>query len=190
MDKKVSAQSFKTYRNWQRYILTAMTAKPKLTRGCVRPTLVAYCLAMASHGTNGIGCYASDPRIASELGMYDGRAVRPYRHEALRLGWFVRTGESKGRTQVLDIAIPADDASEQNCSVPTGSVGIVSNDTAEPAEPVIPAEPKHDAWIDADKDTDEVLKVCLGCEPLLGSHSFDELRVIHAQALLGVPHAP
>jgi hypothetical protein len=107
MDGKVSKESFKAYRDWQRYILRAT---PKLSEGCTKPTLIAYCFAMAFHGGNGIGCYASDARIAKELGMYDDRSVRPYRHEALRLGWFVWTGEKKGRTQVLDIAIPSDDA--------------------------------------------------------------------------------
>lgn len=105
MDKKVSADSFKVYRNWQRYILKT---HPKLTHGRIRPTLILYCLVMASHGTNGIGCYASNEKIAKEVGMYDGRSVKPYRDEALRLGWFVLTGESRGRVQVMDIAIPAD----------------------------------------------------------------------------------
>jgi hypothetical protein len=179
MDQKASNDgTLKAKRAWERYILKA---EPKLTRGCKKWTLLAYCFAMAFHGRNGIGCYASDSLIASELGMYDYRSVSPYRHEALRLGWFVWNGEKKGRAQVLDIAIPAD--AEMATKVATKPA------ETKPAEPVIPAEPKHDAWIDADKDTDEVLKVCLGCEPLLGSHSLDELRAIHAQALLGVSDA-
>ena len=108
MDEKVTRESFKAYRDWQRYILAAMTTKPKLTDKCARPTLVAYCLAMATHGTNGLGCYASDARIARELGMYDYKSVSPYRNEALRLGWFTPNGKRHGRAKELDISIPSD----------------------------------------------------------------------------------
>jgi hypothetical protein len=105
MDQKVSKDSFKAYRDWHRYILKA---KPKLSDGHTKATLLAYCFAMASHGANGLGCYASDRVIAGELGMYDFRSALPYRNEAVRLGWFVWNGKRKGRTKVLDIAIPAD----------------------------------------------------------------------------------
>lgn len=103
MDEKVSKQSFAAYCAWHKYI---KNAEPKLTKGLVKSTLFAYCAAMAVDGTNGLGCYTSDATIARQLGLYDARAVRPYRHEALRLGWFVWTGEMHGRAQVLDIAIP------------------------------------------------------------------------------------
>ncbi len=115
MNQKVTPESFKAYRDWGRYILKA---KPKLGRGHTKATLIAYCFAMASHGTNGLGCYASDGVIAEELGMYDFRSVLPYRNEALRLGWFVWNGERRGRAKVLDIAIPADDETSINVDVP------------------------------------------------------------------------
>jgi len=122
MDQKATNDgTLKTYRAWQRYILKA---KPKLTKGCTAQTLKLYCLAMAFHGRNGIGCYTSDAVIADEMCMYDARSVRPYRHEALRLGWFVWTGKTIGRSQVLDIAIPADEVGiDTNLSVPTTPVG-------------------------------------------------------------------
>lgn len=174
MDQKVSRESFKAYRDWQRYILKA---KPELTRGCTKSTLLAYCFAMASHGTNGLGCYASDATIAKELGKGQAKLVRPYRHEALRLGWFAWAGEARGRTKVLDIAIPADDDTSTKVDVPA---------IAKPADTESPAEPRHDAWIDS-KDDD--LRYCLACEPLQGSHSIDELWVIHAKAI-GVLSTP
>jgi len=82
MDKKVSAESFKAYRDWQRYILAS---EPKLepikTKRGTRPRsklrLLAYCFAMASHGTNGLGCYASDATIAC------GRAAAWWRASAM-----------------------------------------------------------------------------------------------------------
>lgn len=105
MDEKTTKQAFKEYRDWQRYILSS---NPALSKGRSKVILLAYCFAMASHGTNGIGCYASDRVIARELGLYDFRSVLPYRNEAIRLGWFAWTGERKGRAKVLDIAIPDD----------------------------------------------------------------------------------
>jgi hypothetical protein len=115
MDQKVTPESFKAYRAWQKYMLAT---HPKLSNGCTEPTLKLYCFAMASHGANGLGCYASDAVIAKETGKNQAKLIRPYRHEALRLGWFVRTGGTKGRTQVLDIAIPADIESGTRIPIP------------------------------------------------------------------------
>ena len=119
MDEKTTKQAFKEYRDWQRYILSS---NPDLTKGRSKVILIAYCFAMTSHGTYGIGCYASDKLIAGELGMYDQRSVRPYRHEALRLGWLAWNGERKGRAKILSIAIPeskpADDEFPRFGSVP------------------------------------------------------------------------
>jgi hypothetical protein len=105
MDQKVTKESFKAYRDWQRHILAS---KPKLSNGIRRVTLIAYCLAMASHGANGQRCFASDATLAGEIGLNEAKRVLPYRHEAIRLGWFALTGEHKGRVKVLDIAIPED----------------------------------------------------------------------------------
>jgi hypothetical protein len=108
MDDKVTKDSFKAYRDWQRYILRT---KPKLTSGIRRATLIAWCLAMASHGANGQRCFASDVTLANEIGLNESKRVAPYRHEAIRLGWFAETGEHKGRVKVLSIATPDGDAS-------------------------------------------------------------------------------
>jgi hypothetical protein len=124
MDEKVSKDSFKAYRDWQRYILKT---KPKLSPKIRRVTLIAYCLAMASHGTNGLGCYAGDGTVAEELGMYDSKAVRPYRHEAMCLGWFVWNGERRGRAKVLDIAIPADDETSVRTEVPADDGSLLAS---------------------------------------------------------------
>lgn len=115
MDEKVTRDSFKAYRDWQRYILKT---KPELSKGCKRTTLLAYCFAMASHGTNGLGCHAGDGTVAEELGMYDSKAVRPYRHEAMRLGWFAWNGKRKGNAKVLDVAIPADEEKLVRTEIP------------------------------------------------------------------------
>jgi hypothetical protein len=110
MDQKVTPESFKAKRDWDSYILKA---KPKLTKGCVKSTLVSYCFAMAEKGANGLGCFASDATIADELDLYDYRAVSPYRNEAMRLGWFVWNGKRRGRAKVLDITIPEDGESPE-----------------------------------------------------------------------------
>jgi hypothetical protein len=179
MDEKVSKESFKAYRDWQRYILKS---EPKLdgietksgTKGRTKLVLVAYCFVMASHGTNGLNCYASDAVIAKELGLYDYRSVRLYRLEALRLGWFAWTGEKKGRSQVLDIAIPADGERGENSS------REVIPAVTRPADTESPAVAEHDAWINPEDDD---LRDCPACEPLLGSRSLDELRVIHTEEI-------
>ena len=154
MDDKVSAQSFKTYRDWQRYILKS---HPKLTKGCAKATLVAYCFAMSSHGTNGLGCYTSDAVIANELGLYDHRAVRPYRHEALRLGWLAWTGEMKGRSQVLDVAIPEENPGQDHIRV-TSKLAGASN-------------VEH---IDV-----PLLRHCPACKPNIGRMADSEIFRIH-----------
>jgi hypothetical protein len=148
MDEKVSKASFKAYRDWQRYI---KRARPKLSKGLKKSTLVAYCLSMAVDGTNGLGCYTSDATIADELDMYDYKSVSPYRNEALRLGWFVWTGEMHSRSRVLDIAIPADDA-------------MVSRETSN-----LPADPRR--TIPAD---DEPKCNCYGCWKGTGCDELEE----------------
>lgn len=149
-------EDFAAYKRWEKYILGT---HPELPKGIRRPNLIAYCLAMAIKGFNGLDCYASDETIGKEIGIANRSVVAKYRKLAIELGWFAWNGKRKGRAKVLDIAIPAD---------------------AKPADTESPAEPKHDAWIDS-KDDD--LRYCLACEPLLGSHSIDELWEIHAEAL-------
>lgn len=160
MDEKVSKTSFKAYRDWQRYI---RKAHPKLSKGLVKSKLLLYCLAMASDGANGIGCYTSDATIAEDCELYDARSVRPYRHEALRLGWLVWTGEMHGRAQVLNIAVP---------------------EVGESA-----AQPKRDNMsrlaAPAKHDTSTAPYYCPACEPLIskarrGELTTAEVLSIHA----------
>jgi hypothetical protein len=108
MDQKVTPESFKAYRDWERYILST---HPKLPKGFKRATLIAYALAMAVKGTNGLDCYASDSLIAGELEIYRRGRIGEYRRLALELGWFVRTGKRNGRAEVLSIAIPSETVS-------------------------------------------------------------------------------
>jgi hypothetical protein len=104
MNQKVTSESFKAYRDWERYILST---HPKLPKGFKRATLIAYVLAMAEKGSNGLDCFASDSTIAGELEIYRRGLVGNYRRLALDLGWFVRTGKRRGRAEVLSIAIPS-----------------------------------------------------------------------------------
>jgi len=159
MDQKVSKESFKAYRDWQRYILAS---EPKLSNGCTKATLVAYCFAMASHGANGQRCFASDATLAGEIGLNEAKRVLPYRHEAIRLGWFAETGEHKGRVKVLSIATPEDDA----------LAGI-------PAD--VPAVTKP---ADAEHDTSTSMAMCAACRPYIAKvyakeMTMDELREVH-----------
>ncbi len=98
MNQKVTPESFDAYRAWQKYILST---HPKLPTGFKRATLVAYALAMAIKGTNGLDCFASDSTIAGELEIYRRGLIGNYRRLALELGWFVRTGKRRGRAEVL-----------------------------------------------------------------------------------------
>jgi hypothetical protein len=159
MDQKVSKESFKAYRDWQRYILKS---KPKLSAKIRRVTLIAYCLAMASHGANGQGCFASDPTLAEEIGLNEAKRVAPYRHEAIRLGWFALTGEEKGRVKVLDIAIPEDDTLAR---IPADVPAVTK-----------PADTEH--------DTSTSMAMCDACKPYIAKiyakeMTMDELRQVH-----------
>lgn len=98
---RVDAESFSRYRAWQKYILSE---HPKIP-GYRKAYLYAYCVAMAEKGFNGKNCFAGDALIARQLGVKRD-VVTKYRHLALKLGWFVKTGERRGRAEVLDIAIP------------------------------------------------------------------------------------
>ena len=143
MDKNKKAKTpLEIKWDWERYILNA---EPKLSKGCTKSTLIAYCFAMAMKGTNGLGCYASDARIARELDKRQAKLVRPYRHEALRLGWFVWNGEMEGRSQKLDIAIPE--------VVESAGQRITDNMS------VIPEDAKHTADVSP--------LDCSACQPLL-----------------------
>ena len=169
MNDKVTKESFTAYRNWQRYILATRPAIPPRYEGCTRPTLLLYCFVMASHGTNGLGCFASDKTIAEEIGMYDFRSVMWYRRLAVDLGWFVWNGERRGRTKVLDIAIPKDEETTRR--------RVVSAEP-KPAEDV----PKV---TDAGHDRSTAPGYCAACRPFFarvasGEMTVDQLFKIHA----------
>ena len=167
------AEKFTAYTRWLRYI---HDTHPELPKGIKRATLLAYCQAQARNGSYGIDCFASDTRIAEELEINHRDIIAAYRKFAIELGWFVPNGRKDRRVVGLNIAIPKDGK-----VVPNGPRDPIPAAT-KPADTESPAEPKHDAWI-GPEDDDDVIAVCLGCEPLLGTHSFDELRVIHAEAI-------
>jgi len=100
---KFTSEDFKNYTDWQKYILHT---HPEIPAECRRPTLIAFCLVLASHGSAGLDCYASDVTLAKELGI-SRRFLPKYRQLAIELGWFVPNGEQKYRVQHLDISVPA-----------------------------------------------------------------------------------
>lgn len=102
---KTTKEEFAAYMRWQKYILSTY---PDLPKGCKRPTLIAYALAMAIHGTNGLDCFASDSRMKEALGLTNRGTVAKYRKLALNLGWFVRNGKRRGRAESLDVSIPSE----------------------------------------------------------------------------------
>jgi hypothetical protein len=156
----MAKEDFSTYKRWQKYILAT---HPQLPKGCLRTNLIAYCLAMAIKGYNGLGCYASDSTIGDEIGIANREVVSKYRRLAIDLGWFTWNGERRGRAKVLDIAIPADDVCERS---------------------PVPAETKH--------DPDMAPAYCAACQPLIaqvydGKLTMDQLREVHSGDELNVP---
>jgi hypothetical protein len=169
------AEKFTAYAGWLRYI---HETHPELPKGIRRSTLLAYCQAQARAGSYGLNCFASDTLIAKQLEIKLRTRIAPYRKLAIELGWFVPNGKRDRRVVGLDIAIPKDNKPRpQLADVP--AVAIPAD--IKPAEPVIPAEPEHEDWINPEDD-DELI-YCRACEPLVRSHSLDELRVIHKQAI-------
>lgn len=100
---RTTKEDFALYMRWQKYILSTY---PDMPKGIARPTLIAYCFAMAVKGTNGKGCFASDTVIGRQIGISHRGIIGRYRVFAIDVGWFKRTGERKGRAEVLDISIP------------------------------------------------------------------------------------
>ena len=80
---RTTPDDFALYKRWQKYILDT---RPALPKGIARPTLIAYCLAMAIHGSNGKGCFASDETIGAEIGISHRDIVGRYRNFAVDLG--------------------------------------------------------------------------------------------------------
>jgi hypothetical protein len=99
---ELSKQTQRQYFDWQRHILKS---QPKIPRECHRPTLIAFCLTLAIHGSHGLDCYASDSLIAREIGV--GRKyLAKYRRVAIELGWFTPNGIKRNRVEHVDISIP------------------------------------------------------------------------------------
>lgn len=109
---------YRNYTDWQKYILETFPELPEAdmhtsdTTGKVyslggynRVTLIAYCLVQASHGRNGLGCFASDATIARELGV-NRSTIAKYHKLAVDLGWFVPNGQKRNRVESLDISVP------------------------------------------------------------------------------------
>jgi hypothetical protein len=164
----ITKDDFKAYTDWQKHILAT---QPKLPKGRKRVTLIAYCFAMASHGRCGLGCFASDVTIGKEIGIANRDIVGKYRRLALDLGWFVRTGERRGRGEVLNIAMSSD-VEETPVIVDTSDI---EDDTEEmpavqPAKTPVAGE--HNAWFP---------EFCKTCSPLIesGEYTQDELWDIH-----------
>jgi len=168
----ITKDDFKAYTNWQKHILATHPEMPKHRK---RLTLIAYCLAMASHGRCGLGCFASDATIGKEIGIANRDIVGNYRRLALDLGWFARTGERRGRGEVLNIAIPAD----------IEKTPVIEDDTEElPAETPArtPVVGKHNAMIP---------EFCKTCSPLIesGEYTQDELWGIHEDSMRATSNA-
>jgi hypothetical protein len=99
---KLASEDFKNYTDWQRYTLKT---HPVIPKDCRRATLIAFCLTLAFHGTQGMDCYAGDSCLSEELGV-NRKYLSKYRRLAVELGWFVPNGRKKNRVESLDIAIP------------------------------------------------------------------------------------
>lgn len=111
---KITSADFKRYTDWQKFILRA---QPELPKDCQRPTLIAFCLTLAIHGSAGRGCYVSDTLLGEELGI--GRKyLAKYRRLAKDLGWFVPSSEKVNRVESLNIAIPLESDEIRNLAKP------------------------------------------------------------------------
>lgn len=100
--REVTEKDFDNLRAWEKYI---RGCKVPYVRGQPRKaSLLAYSFVMASYGTNGLYCFASDETIAADLQCRRDDAGR-YRKAVIELGWF-RVVKRIKRATVLDIAIP------------------------------------------------------------------------------------
>jgi hypothetical protein len=108
----ITAGDFAYQRNWERFILGYRGALPKNIR---KPTLIAYCFAMAQSGSAGIDCFKSDATIAAEIGIYHRGDIAKYRRCALGLGWFIVV-KCVGRARHLDIQIPNEPVECAGCT--------------------------------------------------------------------------
>lgn len=127
MTNKTSRESFGNYRRWMKYIRSAPAKMPDRHD---RNLLLLYCYAKSTEGTNGLGCYAGDEKLANDLD-WNRDTVRKYKKLAIEIGWFVKTGARKGRAEILDIAIPDGDA-YRSSPVDTD---LSTARTTDPAEP-------------------------------------------------------
>jgi hypothetical protein len=96
------------YHQWQKAVLRDETLGEIAARGYFDIRLVAY--AIAIHGENGRGCFATSSTLSGVIGC-ERHAVERYRQTLIDLGWFKvvsRNGGVRRRALVLDISIPAE----------------------------------------------------------------------------------
>jgi hypothetical protein len=100
--RTITEQDFANYCDWTKRILACQVP---YARGEPRKaSLLAFSFALASYGTVGLYCYASDETLADDLQCRRDDAGR-YRTKVLDLGWFTVV-KRIGRSTVLDIAVP------------------------------------------------------------------------------------
>jgi len=141
---------YKNYTDWQKYILETFPSLPEAEihtsnksgkvyslGGYNRVTLIAYCLTQASHGHNGLGCFASDATIAKELGIANRSVIAKYRKLAISLGWFVPNGQKRNRVEALDISVPSEPSRTQD-------LGLLVIERERAERVTVPAVPKYD----------------------------------------------
>jgi hypothetical protein len=155
---------------WQKHILGT---HPDLPPHCKRYTLIAYCLAMAVKGRNGLGCFASDEVMGEELGIANRAVVAKYHHAAVEVGWLAWNGKRRGRAKVLDISFP--------------QVGpdIVSNDVSVSADASFDAVVADEPPEVDEHDHGQAPATCPACQPLIaqvvtGDLTMAQLLDIHA----------
>lgn len=129
------------HHRWERALLADTSPLPT---GFSKVYLYAYCSAMAAKGRDGKGCFAGDSTIGRELQIYNRRTISKYRHLAIELGWFVRTGKSVNRVEKLDISIPSE------CK----PAPVVPDEPVSVPEPLAETPPVADPW-----ETNGVTKV-------------------------------
>jgi hypothetical protein len=167
---KTTREDFDAYMRWQKYILSTHPKLPKddKGKGYVRTTLIAYCLAMAIHGTNGRECFASDKTIGKAIGIANREVVSRYRHLALDLGWFVRSGKRQGRAEKLNVSIPSETRED-----PPGATDAEVPSVRQASAPVV-ADTEHDPMVS--------FIACPACDLLRGQLSDRERIEAHRKS--------
>jgi hypothetical protein len=142
---KVTSEDFKNYTDWQRYILRT---HPVIPKDCRRPVLIGFCLALATHGTQGLDCYAGDSCLSAELGI-NRKYLSKYRRLVVELEWFVPSGRKVNRVESLDIAIPRIQRDAAELADDAERVSAVTVSTGQPGGGyAYEGHPQDDPWAD------------------------------------------